>query len=596
MAILACVVAAAVVLLVVGNVVEFRGSPQVEDGTVAFGRPVGSVATSSWRRLRLTRPSGTTVLYVSTAVLYLAVGAYLILGRASIVGDAESRVAQAWYVVGSRDPHLAAIGFVWNPLPSFAAIPVVLFRGIWPALTQEAFAGAIVSSLCMAGAVVQFRLALRDMQTTTSIARVLTACFALNPMTVYYGSNGMSEAMYLLFLVGAARYLLGWSVTGGLRLLVLVAINLGLGYLTRYETVAAALSVALVVFFVGTRARDRSRPVRERRLAAGSDVVVVLFPVVIAFVAWAVVSWVITGQPFQQFTSSYGNASIIRATAGAVGSNGSGLPKIALALLQTMSYAPLIVLVGIVVLVVGIRRRDRRFWALAPLAGPLAFSTLAYVDGQTFGFLRYYIPVLPLYLLAGALLLTPLPSMRPASPAWLARGRFAGVLAALLIGVPGLVGSTLAMASPTLGPGEQQYLAWVVGPATTTVEVQARAFLPSARSIAGQIDKLGLPDGSIALDTFNCGSLVVMNSERPHQFIITSDRDFQKVVADPVAFNVPYVLVPQDGEGIEAIGVAHPGIYDGGQIADLQTQVVAQYKTAGCSTYRLIRVTSDKAN
>jgi hypothetical protein len=63
-----------------------------------------------------------------------------------------------------------------------------------------------------------------------------------------------------------------------------------------------------------------------------------------------------------------------------------------------------------------------------------------------------------------------------------------------------------------------------------------------------------------------------------------------------VAFNVPYVLVPQDGEGIEAIGVAHPGIYDGGQIADLQTQVVAQYKTAGCSTYRLIRVTSDQAN
>ena len=65
-------------------------------------------------------------------------------------------------MIGSRDPHLAAIGFVWNPLPSLAAIPLVALRGIWPPLATKAFAGCVVSALCMAGAVVQLRGFLRE--------------------------------------------------------------------------------------------------------------------------------------------------------------------------------------------------------------------------------------------------------------------------------------------------------------------------------------------------------------------------------------------------------------------------------------------------
>ena len=38
-------------------------------------------------------------------------------------GDAWSRITNAYYVLYSRDPHLAAIGFIWNPLPSLMAIP-----------------------------------------------------------------------------------------------------------------------------------------------------------------------------------------------------------------------------------------------------------------------------------------------------------------------------------------------------------------------------------------------------------------------------------------------------------------------------------------
>lgn len=580
----------ALILLLVGHVVEFRAAEQGRQGALSVGRPVALAGAASWRRR--VKPSEGTLWFAACSVLYLAVGAYLVLHRGSIVGDAEARVAQAWYVLASRDPHLGAIGFVWNPLPSVAAIPLVMLRDIWPALTQRAFAGSVVSAICMGGAVVQFRAALREFGASSPMSIVLTACFALNPMTIYYGANGMSEAMYLLFLVGAARHLLTWSVTGRQRSLVLTAVYLALGYLTRYEMLAAAAVASFVVFSVGTNARNHSSNRRERMVAASTDVIVVAVPTLVAFLGWMIVGWLITGQPFEQFTSRYGNASIIAASGG-TSANGTGWPKLVLALVQVMSYAPLVVFVGVVIAVIAIRRRDRRFLALGVLIGPLAFSILSYVDGQIFGFLRYYIPVLPLYLLAVGLLLSPLPTMSPRTPTWLTRDSVAGVVVALVLGIPGIVGSTLAMGNTHIGPAEEAALGWLFKPAHSPAELQTEEFLPSAQQIARKVDQLGFGESSIVLDTFNCGSLIVMNSRDPHQFIITSDRDFEEIVADPLAFGVSYLLVPDNDQGIDAISVAHPGIFLGGRTGDMQTQIVAQYKTTGCPEYRLLRVISE---
>ena len=585
--------AAALAFVVVGGALELRAGPLRQD-TLGVGSPLLPAAPGRPRARRTTRPVPVSVaLFAACSTLYLLVAGYLVLHRGSIVGDAEARVAQAWYVVASRDPHLAAIGFVWNPLPSIAAIPLVELRGIWPALTERAFAGSIVSALCMAGAVVQFRAAVRQIGTSGPIAVVLTACFALNPMTIYYGANGMSEAMYLLFLVGTTRYLLEWTVSGRLRALVLVGVNLSLAYLTRYEALAAALVVGGVVLAVGTMARDRTAPRRDRIRAAGTDVVVALFPFALTFAAWTVISWVITGQPFQQFTSVYGNTSLIQQAGGTAALNVSGWPDVVLAFVRLSSYAPLLVPLAAAAAYLAVRRGDRRFLALGALAGPLAFSLVTFLDGQAYGWLRFYIPVLPLSLLAAALMLSPLPGMRPATPTWLTRDPVIAAAAALLIGLPGLATSALAMGDSRIAPVEKTALAWVVRPARTAGERQWQAQLPSSERIARSLDRLDLPDGSVALDTFDCGSLIVLASQHPHQFVITSDRDFQRIVADPVPFHVPYLLVPSAYGGIDAIDRAHPGIFDGGQVGSLQTTVAGQYDTTGCPTYRLVRVTGD---
>src|SRR5438477_5300575 len=110
---------------------------------------------------------------------YLGLGAVLALVTGTITGDAWSRVGNAYYVLYSRDPHLAAIGFVWNPLPSLAALPILPFSGWWPALRTQGFAGNLVSALFMAGAVAVAWRILREMRLTPFVAGALTALFAI---------------------------------------------------------------------------------------------------------------------------------------------------------------------------------------------------------------------------------------------------------------------------------------------------------------------------------------------------------------------------------------------------------------------------------
>ncbi|MCS7002598.1 MAG: hypothetical protein NZ518_07110, partial [Dehalococcoidia bacterium] len=84
-----------------------------------------------------------TVVGVVIAVAHIALAYLLIVHFGLLKGDAVARTANAYYSVWSRDPHLAAIGFIWPPLPSLLQAPLVVF----PPLAASGFAGGIVSAI-----------------------------------------------------------------------------------------------------------------------------------------------------------------------------------------------------------------------------------------------------------------------------------------------------------------------------------------------------------------------------------------------------------------------------------------------------------------
>src|ERR1700722_9381631 len=205
------------------------------------------------RRLRSARRrllSEGGAVFAIAAIVYLVCGSVLAFHFHSFFGDAVSRMANGFYVLYSRDPHLAAIGFVWNPLQSAADIVPLLLYHLWPPLATRDMAGTIVSSLCMAGATYQLLAAFREWGVPRAPRLILVAPFALNPMVVFYGANGMSEALYLFTLIATCRYLARWIRRDDAKSLAFAAFALAFCYLARNEAVAPALAAGVLVFAV----------------------------------------------------------------------------------------------------------------------------------------------------------------------------------------------------------------------------------------------------------------------------------------------------------------------------------------------------------
>ena len=140
-------------------------------------------------------------LFVALTGLYACVGFLLVIRYDLLDGDAASRVANAGYVLISRDPHLSAMGFVWNPLPSLVEVPMLLFERWWPELRTRVLAGVLQSALFMAAAALIVRGIALDRGVAAGWRRVTVAAFALQPMIIVYGASGMSEAAETMCLI-----------------------------------------------------------------------------------------------------------------------------------------------------------------------------------------------------------------------------------------------------------------------------------------------------------------------------------------------------------------------------------------------------------
>ncbi|OUC78383.1 glycosyltransferase family 39 protein [Gordonia lacunae] len=547
------------------------------------------------------RVPASVLIFLATWIPYLVIGVYLAAEVQLFFGDALSRVQSAQSVLFSRTPHLAAIGFVFTPLTAIVQLPLTALTPWIPEMTTQALSAVIMSSAFMAGSVVQASGIARDQGLRPLVAGTFTVFYAINPMIVLYAANGMSEAPYLFFLAWASRRLIRWVSSDDVHELVVAGIALGLSYLTRYDGGAAALAAAFVVGWVTYSRRDRRKRVSRTLL----DITLILAPSALAFLAWAAAGWLITGDAFAQFTSEYGNAAII-AQSGGSGSSTTG-DAIRFSMTEMFILAPLlpVLIVGLI----GVRARRHRLTPLLPallILAVLAFQVFGYSRGSTFGFLRFYMTVI---LLAAVVALMSIPLRRqvpmrregahadillprPYASRW---GYKIAATIVIVVVATAIPVTAVGMTSPKYAPQEFA-LGSVVDPRPDSVDQKyldeqriVRSF-STERALAQYLDGMDLPDGAVLCDTVY-GFAVVVQSTRPRQFVIPSDRDFAQLLNDPVGGGVQYFLtVPPTGRGLaDAINQRYPTIYENGaQLGVLMLE--ARNQGADLPDWRLYRL------
>ncbi len=88
----------------------------------------------------------------------------------------------------------------------------------------------------------------------------------------------------------------------------------------------------------------------------------------------------------------------------------------------------------------------------------------------------------------------------------------------------------------------------------------------ASAAIGETLDAMDLPEGSVLLDVF-LGFGIVVNSDNPRQFVITPDRDFKAILADPAAYGVKYLVVPPTDKELgqlDALNREYPTLYSDG--------------------------------
>ncbi len=531
--------------------------------------------------------------------LYVGVGYWLEVRNGFILGDSLARVAASQSVLFSRDPHLAAIGFIFTPLTATVQLPFIAISPYWPAMAERGFSASVMSAVFMAGAVVQILSMGIDRGLPRWYGATIAALFAMHPMIVFYGSNGMSEAPFVFFMVWAVRRLILWMVDDDVHhLIVAGGIAMGLAYLTRYDAVACIAAAGSVVA-ITTYLRAPRPP---RILRALLDLIITSGPGLAAFMGWAAASWLITGEGFAQFTSEYGNKAILIQS----GATDPGLlGGLSFALTCIFLLAPTLLLLG--AWAAFIRWRRPRMTMLVPpvavFGAALAFQSITYATGGTFAFLRFYIIAIPLTATL-AMLAVPdgdfIPAIRPgrnappASPIPSTRGGDRHLPVAAAFSVCLLVAGW-GMSLPRYAPQEYA-LGAILDPEPDSVSPKmaderriARTF-STERAIARHLDDLDLPESSVITDTVY-GFAIVAASRKPKTFVLPSDPDFVRILNDPSNRGVLYMLaVPPTGRGkSDTLNRRYPTLYDTG--ADVATlELEAPNDGDGQPNWRIYRV------
>lgn len=489
--------------------------------------------------------------------------------------DALSRTANAFFVLFSRDPHLAAIGFVWPPLPSLMQLFIVPITR-W--LGHPAFSGPLLSSVWGAVALVVLNLILTRLGVPRTLRWWLLALTQLHPSFWYLAASGLAEIILLgCLLTTIWGYLLmpervrSWAIAG---------IGLALGFLVRYEALAMIAGIILAI------AIQRWPPWRNWETALEGRLLFVLSPPVYAVALWLYFNWMFMGDPlfFQRSAYSLAAAPDVARNVGwthplfaAMGNwlktGEYALTRLAQQNLAFLAAIPLVLalaykrsnlqLVGLVILLVSVP----------------AFTAFQVYSGTLATWMRYWFYAVPFAtILIGAWYTHSAGQVREVITA--------GLITLSLASIP----VTLwAMYEPHAGPDEQRLSAYLIAP-QEQLKLRERDDYWKDIQDAPRLARVTLEHAGeryVMVDTTR-GYPMIMLYRYPERLVITTDRDFITALDNPTKF-VDYVLMldPETSDGgFNVIAARYPRLFENGASwAKLEQDFTDTYRR-----WRLFRV------
>jgi hypothetical protein len=493
-------------------------------------------------------------------------GAYILLYRKGyILSDAMSRTANAYYVLYIDPPKLASIGFVWNPLPSFLQIPILLFKDVWPLLATHGVAGGIVTAFFAAcNAALLFRT-FKHYSVSTALSVILVLLFAFNPFMFYYGCNGMSEMPFFTTIIACVVGLCRWlDERDNHKLLVMMAFSLALGFLCRYEAFAITLGLGISLLIVVFGMKDpfspfAPKPLRMKAEYAMATGLVLFLPVVYSVVVWIILNWSIMGDPFYFLTSSYSNTaqSEFILSAEIINAMSSPMEALLFSLGRMLPFLPLFIVITIS------RMFSKRLFkpdycVLVTIIGCIsAFHFLMLLSGGSFGWPRFFSFSLPI---CAAWLPYELSRLKGA----VRHISVAAVVVAFLVSASIVVSY---FGSPVHAP--EEYEAFVQTDVSGVV-VQ--------RAAAERINE-AYSDDVMMMDSFTMSTLIV-NLDHPERLIISTSDQFNDALEAPWRYGVRYIVVadPSGVGSLDAFNMTYPSLYEEGADWCMEREEVGGFK------------------
>ncbi len=498
------------------------------------------------------------ILALFVLALSLFVGYQLVFHYHIVYGDAMSRALSGLYTVFRPSFHLAAVGFLWNPLPSLLSIPLALFRSLWPPITEYGFAANIISSCFAAVGVYHLNRILWRFGLGRTARVLWCLLYIANPMLLLYGGNGMTDGMMVAICVACADNVIGYLQTEELNRLIIAAVWLAAGFMVRYESVpiGAAMGVGLAFSVYRTNRNWRK---------AEAMLVTFWFPVVAAGITWILLNWIIMHNPLYFASSRYSNT--VQLTSGSYNTPAVMAAKhhLSVALSQVIHFSILFwpyIPAALVVLALQFRRKEHSVGLpilLGSLGAPLLQLIMLY-GHRSADWARFFIYYIPFGFMLCGYLMSAIPLKWRQ---WSAAGA-----CGLLLSADVVTFSTLQ--NPVWGHGDH----WVVSNVSHNIEfgnstkqaVQGVGIWPTimaGKEVANYM--AAHPKMRVLISSFTSYAVIPL-IHNPAQIVFTADPNFKAVLENPRG-RVSAILAPPVNnltKASDAITRTYPSLWSGG--------------------------------